>query len=238
MEDFYLFAHRGAKGHAPENTLAAFAEALDLGARWMETDVFLVEGELVVIHDDRLDRTTNGHGYVTESSLAYLRSLDAGKGQRIPFLIEVCDLIEGEAGINIELKGPGTATRVAHFINQLVTTTSWRLDQFIVSSFDHPELLAFVQMMPGIRVGVLTANIPIGYAEFAEPFKAWSVHASREFVNREFVNDVHRRGMKIFVYTVNDADDYARLRKLGIDGVFSDFPDRFLSDGRPHAEWV
>jgi glycerophosphoryl diester phosphodiesterase len=229
MVDFHLFAHRGAKGHEPENTLAAFAKALDLGAKWIETDVYLVENELVVIHDDRLERTTNGTGYVTESSLEYLRSLDAGKGQRIPFLTEVLDLIEGKAGINIELKGPGTAARVASLINQTLAKTGWRRDQFIVSSFDHPELLAFVRTMPEIRVGVLTANIPLGYAEFAEPFNAWSIHASMEFVNREFVEDAHRRGKKVFVYTVNHPDDYARLRKLDVDGVFSDFPDRFLA---------
>jgi glycerophosphoryl diester phosphodiesterase len=229
LVDFYLFAHRGAKGHEPENTLAAFTKALDLGAVWVETDVYLVEGELVVFHDDRLERTTNGTGYVSESSLEYLRSLDAGNGQRIPFLTEVLDLIEGKAGINIELKGPGTAARVASLLDRLLSSTSWRRDQLIVSSFDHPELLAFVRTMPEIRVGALTANIPLGYAEFAEPFNAWSIHASMEFVNCEFVEDAHRRGKKVFVYTVNHPDDYARLRKLGVDGVFSDFPDRFLS---------
>jgi len=232
--DFYLFAHRGAKGHEPENTFAAFAKALDLGAEWIEADVYLVENELVVIHDDRLERTTNGTGYVTESSLEYLRSLDAGKGQRIPFLTEVLDLIEGKAGINIELKGPGTAARVASLIEQILTRTSWCRDQLIVSSFDHPELLAFAQMMPEIRVGALTGGIPLGYAEFAEQLNAWSIHASMEFLNRDFVKDAHRRDKKMFVYTVNHPDDYARLRQLGVDGVFSDFPDRFLSSSLPH----
>lgn len=236
LVDFYLFAHRGAKGYEPENTLAAFAKALDFGAKWIETDVYLVEDELVVIHDDRLERTTDGTGYVTESSLEYLRSLDAGEGQRIPFLIEVLDLIEGKAGINIELKGPGTAARVAALIEQLLSRTSWARDQFIISSFDHPELLAFSCMMPEIRVGVLTANIPLDYAEFAEPFNAWSIHASMEFVNREFVEDAHRRGKKLFVYTVNHPDDFARVCRIGVDGVFTDFPDRFLSSSLPHAK--
>ena len=236
MADFFLFAHRGAKGYEPENTLAAFAKALELGASWIELDVYLAEDEIVVIHDDRLDQTTNGSGYVTQSTLEYLRSLDAGNGQRIPFLTEVFDLVNGKAGLNIELKGPGTAASVARLINQLLATSNWSWDQFIVSSFDHPELLAFVRMMPEIRIGVLTANIPLGYAEFAEPFHAWSIHASLEFVNREFINDAHKRGMKLFVYTVNHRDDYSRLRKLGVDGVFSDFPDRFLGVSRLDTE--
>ena len=236
MVDFFLFAHRGAKGYEPENTLSAFTKALDLGAGWIEADVYLVEDEIVVIHDDRLERTTNGSGYVTDSSLEYLRSLDAGKGQHIPFLTEVLALIDGKAGINIELKGPGTAAHVARLIDQHLAASKWHRDQFIVSSFDHPELFAFRQLMPEIRIGALTANIPLGYAEFAEPFNAWSIHASIEFINREFVDDAHQRGMKMFVYTVNHWDDYARLRELAVDGIFSDFPDRFLGVRQPDTE--
>jgi glycerophosphoryl diester phosphodiesterase len=236
MEEFFLFAHRGAKGYEPENTLASFAKALELGASWIELDVYVVEGEVVVVHDDWLERTTNGSGYVTESSLEYLRSLNAGNGQQIPLLTEVFDLVDGNAGINIELKGPATATSVARMINESLATSNWHGDQFIVSSSNHPELLAFVKLMPEIRIGVLTSSIPLGYAEFAEPFRAWSIHASLECVNRDFVDDAHQRGMKMFVYTVNHPDDYSRLRKLGVDGVFSDFPDRFLGTALLESE--
>ncbi len=172
MKEFFLFAHRGAKGYEPENTLASFAKALELGANWIELDVFLVEDELIVFHDERLERTTDGSGQVLESSLEYLRSLDAGNGQRIPLLTEVFDLVDGKAGLNIELKGPGTAAGVVRLVKKLLSTSGWRRDQVVVSSFDHPELLVFARMMPEIRIGVLTANIPLGYAEFAEPFNA------------------------------------------------------------------
>ena len=236
MAEFFLFAHRGARGYEPENTLSAFAKALELGASWIELDVFLVEGELLVFHDDRLERTTNGSGYLVDSSLDYLRSLDAGNGQQIPLLTEVTDLVDGRAGINVELKGPGTAASVASLLGRLLATAGWRPDQFLVSSFDHPELLAFARMMPEIRIGALTANIPLGYAEFSEQLNAWSIHASLEFINRAFVEDAHKRGKKIFVYTVNHAQEYSRLRTLGVDGVFSDFPDRFLSGNATDAE--
>jgi glycerophosphoryl diester phosphodiesterase len=236
MQDFIVFAHRGAKGHEPENTLSAFAKALDLGASWIELDVYLVEDELLVFHDDRLERTTNGQGYVTEVSVEYLRSLDAGNGQQIPLLTEVFDLVDGAAGLNIELKGPGTAANVARLVEESLSTSGWQRDQFIVSSFNHPELLAFARLMPDIRIGALTAHIPLGYAEFAESFGAWSVHASREFIDRAFVADAHDRGMKVYVYTVNDRDECLRLRKLGIDGIFSDFPDRFLEASRRDNE--
>jgi glycerophosphoryl diester phosphodiesterase len=218
-------------GYEPENTLSSFRKALELGADWIETDVYAVDGELVLIHDDRLDRTTNGTGTVTQSSLEYLRSLDAGKGQQIPLLSEALELIDASAGLNIELKGAGTASLVARSIQESLLGSKWREDQFIVSSFDHPELLAFSILMPEIRIGALTAGIPLGYAGFAESLNAWSVHASIEFVNREFVADAHERGKKIFVYTVNHPDDFARLRRIGVDGVFTDYPDRCFATG-------
>ena len=93
MRELICFGHRGAAGYAPENTLQAFRLAIDMGCPWIELDVHTVEGELLVIHDDELARTTNGHGRVSTSSLQYLRSLDAGMGERIPMLNEVLDII-------------------------------------------------------------------------------------------------------------------------------------------------
>lgn len=229
--EFYCFAHRGAMGYEPENTLSSFLKALELGADWIETDVYAVEGELVLIHDDRLERTTNGTGTAAQSSLEYLRSLDAGKGQQIPLLSEALELIDASAGLNIELKGAGTASLVARSIQESLLGSKWREDQFIVSSFNHPELLEFSNLMPKVRIGALTGGIPLGYASFAESLNAWSVHASIEFVNREFVADAHARGLKMFVYTVNHPDDFAWLRRIGVDGVFTDFPDRCFVTG-------
>jgi glycerophosphoryl diester phosphodiesterase len=105
MKEFICFAHRGASGHEPENTLAAAVKAVDLGAHWIEVDVYALKTELIVIHDDRIERTTNGAGYVMEKTLDYLQSLDAGKGQRIPTLREVFDAVDRRSGINVELKG-------------------------------------------------------------------------------------------------------------------------------------
>ena len=97
--------HRGAKGYRPENTLSSVAKALEQGARYIEVDVYYVDRELLVFHDNRLERTTDGEGYLMEKTLATLRALDAGDGERIPTLLEVCQLVEGRACLNIELKG-------------------------------------------------------------------------------------------------------------------------------------
>jgi len=220
--------HRGAMGHAPENTLKSIAKALELGAPWVEVDVYPVEGHLMVIHDNRLERTTNGSGYVWEKTFSYLRALDAGQGEKIPTLEEVLDLISKRAGINIELKLPGTAALVATVIQKRIRT-HWDVKTFLVSSFFHPEIAAVRQLDPRIRIGALIAGVPLDYARFAENLGAYSVHQSIEFVNREFIDDAHDRNLKVFVYTVNHPEDIARMYALGVDGVFSNYPNRVLS---------
>ena len=114
---FVCIGHRGASGYEPENTLSSFERAIAMGCRWIELDVYQVEGELIVIHDSTLDRTTNGQGRVASQTLAYLRSLDAGNGQQIPTLTEVISAVDHRAGINIELKGKHTAAPVVALLH-------------------------------------------------------------------------------------------------------------------------
>lgn len=224
------FAHRGASGHAPENTLAAMEKAVSLGADWVELDVYAVEDELVVIHDDRLERTTNGSGYVIEQSLQYLRSLDAGNGEKIPLLHEVFDLINRRAGINVELKGPATAAPVVSLVNHYVTNRGWDYSQILLSSFNHHELQWARHLEPRILTGALTLGLHLNYARFAEELGAYSVHPGIEFLNQAFVEDAHQRGLKVFAYTVNRPEDLARVQSLGVDGVFTDYPEIVIRD--------
>lgn len=225
MLDFLFIGHRGARGLEPENTVRSVRKALEMGLKWVEVDVYTVEDELVVIHDQRLDRTTSGSGFVEKCSLEYLRSLDAGKGEKIPFLREILDLLNRDNFINIELKGFNTALPVARLIENYITASNWRLEQFIVSSFNHHELKVIKKILPDIRIGALTANLPIDYAVFAEELGAYSVNASLDFINREFIEDTHRRGMNFFVYTVNHRDELYYVKELGADGVFTDYPE-------------
>ena len=164
--DFLCIGHRGAMGYAPENTLLSVKKALDLGVKWIEIDVYNIENELVVIHDDRLERTTDGTGYVQEQSLKYIRSLDAGGGEKIPFLKEIIDFINGRAGLNIELKGVNTADPVVKLIREYLKLETWDIDKFLVSSFNHHELLKAKQLFPELKIGALICAIPIDYAEY------------------------------------------------------------------------
>ncbi len=225
----FCFGHRGARGHEPENTLRSVRKALALGARGIEVDVYCVEGRLVVIHDDTLARTTNGRGLVMKQTFAHLRSLDAGKGERIPTLEEIFDTVDHRAIINVELKGPRTAAPVAALVERYVKKHSWRYDEFLISSFDHDQLAALRELSAGIPIGVLFEKIPAQPFALAQKLAAVSVHPPLSAVSTRFVLAAHRRGLKVFVYTVNRTSDITRMRTVGVDGVFSDFPDRVMS---------
>jgi glycerophosphoryl diester phosphodiesterase len=223
--ELLCFGHRGAMGHAPENTLISVERALALGVDWIEVDVHRVDGRLVVFHDDRLERTTNGSGYLAEHSFEYLRSLDAGEGQRVPTLEEVFDTVAGRCGLNVELKGPGTAEPVVRLVEERLRS-GWRIEQILISSFNHRELRRVRELSPALRIGALLVGLPVDDAAFAAALGCYSAHLSVEFIDQAFVADAHRRGLKVFVFTTDDPRDIARMREIGVDGVFTNYPDR------------
>ena len=220
--------HRGAMGYAPENTLESVEKALELNTPWIEMDVHFVDNHLIVFHDDRLERTTNGTGYLFDKTFSYLRTLDAGGGQQIPTLEEVLDLVSGQAGINIEIKDPDATAPVVKLIQKKIGR-HWDLSQFMVSSFFHREIKKVKALDDRILTGALIAGIPVDDSAFAHALGAYSVNQSREFINRAFVLDAHRRGLKVFVYTVDILEDIQRMQRLGVDGLFSNYPDRMVS---------
>lgn len=228
--EFTVIGHRGARGHAPENTLLAIDTAIRLGAPWVEFDVQLHDsGELLVFHDLTLDRTTNGQGFLASQSLGMLRALDAGQGQQIPTLTEVLDLVEQQVGVNIELKSAGgTGEAVASVIRSYLEA-GWPAEKFLVSSFHLPELWEFKQYAPEIPIGALICGVPLDWAGCAVELGAATLNLSSEFVDPRLIEDAHKHGIKVFVYTVNDPAEMRLLREMGVDGVFSDYPDRALA---------
>jgi glycerophosphoryl diester phosphodiesterase len=226
MKPFLVIAHRGASGHEPENTLPAFQKAVELQADWIELDVYHIEGELIVFHDAALNRTTNGRGRVMGKPLAYLRSLDAGNGHPIPFLPEVLDLVDRRVGVNIELKGPGTAGPAAALLDRYVRDKSWSSDRFIVSSFDLDALAEFKKQAPTIRTGAIFGRKPPKDCSFARDLSVASVHLRLDSFPPSLLDDAHGRGLSVYVYTVNNRQDIRRMREMGADGVFTDFPER------------
>ncbi len=226
---FLSIGHRGARGHAPENTLLAFDTGIRLGAQMIELDVQRhPSGALLVIHDLRLERTTNGSGRVADRSVDYIRGLDAGLGQQVPLLEEVLDLVDQRVAINVELKTPdGTGEAVAQLLRRYVGE-GWKPEQFLVSSFHLPELELFRQAAPEIPIGVLLCGVPLEWAAEAAELSAQALNISEEFADPRLIGDAKARGLKVYVYTVNEPDEMAQMRKLGADGVFTDFPERAL----------
>ncbi len=224
-EDFQFIAHRGASAHAPENTLQAIEAAIRMGSRWVEIDVYAVDGELIVIHDDRFDRTTDGVGWVMEATLEQVRGLDAGHGERIPFLSEVLDCVQGRCGLIVELKGEGAGAPTAGALTARVREGRLGYEQFLVSAFNHEDLLEAKACDPRIRIAPVVAGVPVGRAAFAQELGACEAHIARDTVTRGFVEDAHARGLPVRVYTVNLLDDLERLAAMGADGVFTDRPE-------------
>jgi glycerophosphoryl diester phosphodiesterase len=216
-------------GHAPENTLLSIRKALELRAPCIEIDVYNVGGRLVVFHDSRLERTTNGTGYLLDQQFENLRALDAGNGEKIPTLKEVFEEIQLKAGVNIELKGPGSAEPVVEFISGM-REIGWNDDLLLVSSFNHRELTLVRRLDPGIKLGAMMVGLPVDDAAFAESLGAYSVHLSLEFIDSRFVEDAHARGLRVFVFTVDLPEDIEKMRDLGVEGVFTNYPERVLKN--------
>ncbi|HLC65633.1 MAG TPA: glycerophosphodiester phosphodiesterase family protein [Candidatus Nanoarchaeia archaeon] len=222
----FIIGHRGACGYEPENTLRSFRKALELKVDMVELDVHKCKsGELVVIHDDRLERTTNGNGYVGQKILKELKSLDAGKGETIPTLQEVFDFVDRKAKIAIEIKDGKAVKPLAKLIKEY-TKRGWNYNDFIAISFNHYWLKELKRIQPKIRVGALLMGIPIEYSGFAKKINADAVLLASHWVNREYVEDAHRRNLKVIVWTVNEEDEIARMKKLGVDGIASNYPDK------------
>lgn len=233
MTDFICIGHRGACGYQPENTLDSFETAISMGCQWIELDVYFVSGELLVIHDDSLERTTDGKGDVMHSSVEYLRSLDAGNGQQIPTLGEVVDLVDKRCAINIELKGPDTAQPTSAYLNSLCDSlcdslceNGWQEDHFLLSSFHHGEL---AKADNRFRRGALFHKSVPDYFQITAQLDAYSINLSSKLVAQKLVDEAHGHGLKVLVYTVNQPDDILRMINMGVDGVFCDYPDRVIT---------
>ena len=230
---FLRIAHRGAMGLEPENTLSAFRRALEHPIDMVEFDVHLCgSGELVVIHDTTVDRTTNGSGYVKDLDLDDIWSLDAGNGERIPTLDDVLDLLSGRVQVNVELKGKGTAGPVQSALGKRVSTGGWRWRDFLVSSFNPMELVDFKEANGLAGIGVILGKSTGGFEEFTEFVGAFSIHVPRDLIDRELVESAHDRGLKVLAWVVNDLPGLIELREIGVDGIFTDLPGIFCEYAR------
>lgn len=222
-----VFAHRGASGYEPENTLASFKKALELGADGVELDVRLTkDGRVVVMHDPWVIRTTKRFGSIAGKSLNELKKLNAGNGEKIPTLQEVLDLINGKVQMNIELKGKGIALPVADIIKEYAAKGKWKYSDFFVSAFHHKELLEFKKLLPQVKIGALIIGINIQFDKYQKELHAYSVNMWSPFARKSVVEKAHKKGLKVFVYTVNSKREISRMKKIGVDCILTNYPDK------------
>lgn len=220
-------AHRGAKAYEPENTLRAFQKALDLHSDGIELDVHLSsDGHIIVIHDETIDRTTNGTGLVNNFSLAELKLFLIDEKYQIPTLNEVFDLVDKKCLINIELKGLGTASKVVALIEQYISEKGWKYEHFIISSFDWNMLEETSNLNSNIPIGILTEeNIVIALA-FAEKIKAKAIHPDFQLLNEKNVHQMQEKGFLVLPWTVNSEEDIQKVKSYNVNGIISDNPDK------------
>lgn len=220
-------------GYAPENTFASFELALELGADAIELDVHLSrDGEVVVLHDERLERTTNGRGLLGEQTLAELRQLEAGSwfeprfgGQRIPILDEVLEWAGERAVLAIEIKnGPIFYEGIEAKIVELLQRRAMR-ERAVVISFDHQALRRVQELDPGVPTGALYFGRPVD-----QPALAWSSGARllaphHSFVQPEYVKAAHAAGLRVMAWATSDPTELRRLIDAGVDAVATNHPD-------------
>ncbi|MGB2993838.1 MAG: glycerophosphodiester phosphodiesterase [Paenisporosarcina sp.] len=233
-----IYAHRGASGTHPENTLAAFKEAAGLAIHGVELDVHLSkDGELVVIHDETIDRTSNGAGYVKDLTLAELRAYDYGSwfkdefaGETIPTLAEVLEIFQHTTHhVNIELKSDifpyeGMGEKVLYLVEKMGMA-----DRVVISSFDHEAVRHFKKIAPHIEVAILTMDVLVDAYDYARVVPADALHIYLPSAHRKTTKEALLKGAIIRVFTVNKEEYAQALKKLGVHAIFTDFPERMKS---------
>ena len=214
-------------GYETENTLASIEKALALGVDMIEVDVFQIRsGEIAVFHDERVDRLTNGGGSIEEYNYFDMKRLTLDGGHKIPILQDVLKLVDHRVPLNIELKGRGTADNIHKIVSFYSEKRGWQPDQFLVSSFDWDELRKYRELNATGRIAVLTEGDPLEALEVAAELQAEAINPQHTQLNAQNVAKIHEAGYKVYTWTVNDPAEFQRLVSIGVDGVFSDFPDK------------
>lgn len=220
---FFIVAHRGASGHEPENTLRAVRRAIEVGADAVEVDVRLSkDGIPVVIHDESVDRTTNGQGKVRDMTAAELRELDAGKGERIPLLEEVLDEVKGRVALFLELKEPEAIVPALRLVRE-----RGMHDQVFFVSFDGSTLILVKEKMPEAHTGLIYAKPEGGVVE-AKRLGCEFVLPHYRLATEKAIAFAHRMGLLVVAWTVDDPKLAAELKEKGVDGIASNYPELII----------
>lgn len=226
---FVVCGHRGAMGHATENTLASIKKGIELKADMVEIDVYKIKtGEMVVFHDDDLDRITNAKGKIEDYTFDDLRKVLVSGKHQIPTLQEVIEIIDKRVVLNIELKGTNTATDTYRIIEEY-KKKGWRNKDFFISSFRIGELQKMRSLSTKIAIGLLTYKEPIeSIIKTGKNLEAQAINPYYKTLTAENVAVMKANNFKIYPWTVNEPVDIKNLQELKVSGIITDYPERII----------
>ena len=221
-----IIGHRGAKGEYPENTLGSVELVLKKGCNGVEIDVHLsLDGELMVIHDETLERTTDGKGFVKDKTLSDLRKLDAGKGEKIPTLEEVLNLVKSfpKSIIFVEIKAPGCEKKVLEIINKTQMES-----RSIVKCFHHLPLKIMKELNPNLKTHCLIYGRPLNPVDIVKACLADGLSISNETVDESLVKECHQAGVEVTLWNANTLLEKETFQKMGFNYICTDYPSILL----------
>ena len=222
MSDFMIIGHRGAAGYEPENTLLSFRRAVDIGVDWIEFDLHRsADGHLVVIHDETVDRTTNGHGRVRDMTLGQLKGLDAGKGQQIPTLQEVIDLARGRVRMIPEIKQEGIELELLDVIDR-----NGIVNDCMVASFHGYSIRRCKEFNPTLQTAAIFSHLPIDFKAEALDVMADVLFLRKDIVSQALVEECHKNGFNVNIWNEDTPDEIRKYAAMGPDMMSSNYPDR------------
>jgi glycerophosphoryl diester phosphodiesterase len=217
--------HRGAAGLEPENTLRAFRRGIELGVNFVECDVHLTrDGELAVIHDETVERTTDGHGPVSGFTMEELRRLDAGQGERIPTLAEVLEATRGGVRLLIELKGAGTEEATVAAVH-----AAGMADAVIFTSFHLERIQKVREIDPALTTGAIFSQPPPDACDRAIAAGARTIGVHHKNLTADFVREAHSHGLILRAWNPDTEPEMEAMVDLGVDGIGSNRPDLLLA---------
>jgi glycerophosphoryl diester phosphodiesterase len=229
QESILNIGHRGAKGHIAENTIASIHKAIELGADGIEIDVFLCKsGEIVLFHDKTLEKLTNGEGNIEDKNLDELRKLKVlNSPHSIPTLEEVLKSIDNDVFLNIELKGRNTAQGSLDLIRKYIRKNKIELNNILFSSFNWEELKDLRSLSDKVQLALITEEDPLLAIDYALKLKAVAINPNYKDLNEQNIFNINDKGLKIYTWTVNSKIEIDKLKTLNVNGIITDFPDRF-----------
>ena len=227
--DIIVIGHRGAMGHALENTIESVKKAINLKVDGIEIDVFKSKsGELIVYHDPSLGRLSNSTAFIEQISLDSIKKVELIGGLSIPTLNEVLDIIPEKIFLNIELKGENTAYETNKIIIKYLTESNLTPSKFIISSFRWDELKKFRNINKNVPIAILVDSLyKIDNAiKLAKEINAVALNPDNKFITNQIVKKIHSNNIKVYPYTINTPANIKRMKSMGVDAIITDFPER------------